>query len=375
MVCRRADVAHYSALSGQPAIGASSLADRRAGRLLWEQAGLAGIARSRRPDLLHCPHYTHPLLVSALGRLPLAVTLHDATFFTDRQLHTRAKGPFFRTAAKLALRRADVCIVPSQASADQLVEQAGARPDQLRVAHLGVDTTVFRPPTADAVAKVRAGLGLGQDERYLAFLGTIEPRKNVPALIRGWAAAFAGRPDPPALVIAGGAGWDTEVDSAIAAVPDSLRLVRPGYLPLEQLSGYLGGAEVVCYPSLGEGFGLPVLEGMACGSAVLTTRNLALAEVGGDAVAYTGTGPDAIGQALVELLDRAAVAVPNSAEPGWPGLSCSAGRPAPARTCWPISTRSSIAKRAEVTRVSTIVGVVAVSYGSGELCWTPSWTP
>jgi glycosyltransferase involved in cell wall biosynthesis len=122
-------------------------------------------------------------------------------------------------------------------------------------------------------------------------------------LIRGWAQAFANRADPPALVLAGGAGWDTEVDAAIAELPASLRLIRPGYLPLDQLAGLLGGAQLVLYPSLGEGFGLPVLEGMACGAAVLTTRNLALAEVGGDAVAYTGPEPAAIARALVELID------------------------------------------------------------------------
>ncbi|MEO6703055.1 MAG: glycosyltransferase family 1 protein [Jatrophihabitantaceae bacterium] len=302
VVCRAEDVEHYSQLAGRPAIGTSALTDRPPTRLVWEQLGLPRLARKHRPDLLHSPHYTHPLPLSLGGRLPLAVTLHDATFFTDRQLHTRVKGPFFRAASKLALRRADACIVPSQASADELIEHAGARADQLQVAHLGVDTTVFRPPTAEVVAKVRAGLGLGQDERYLAFLATIEPRKNVPALIRGWVDAFAGHADPPALVLAGGAGWDTEVDAAIAAVPASLRLIRPGYLPLEQLAGFLGGADVVCYPSLGEGFGLPVLEGMACGAAVLTTRRLALGEIGGDAVAYTEPDPASIGQALVELL-------------------------------------------------------------------------
>ncbi|MGI8666730.1 MAG: glycosyltransferase family 4 protein [Jatrophihabitans sp.] len=303
VVCRRSDVEHYSQLSGQPAIPAGRWTDRRPSRLVWEQLALPLIVRAQAPDVLHSPHYTHPLLVSATGAPPLVVTLHDATFFTDRQLHTRTKGPFFRAASRLALRRAEVCIVPSQASADELVAHAGARPEKFQVAHLGVDTAIFRPPTGATRAAVRASLGLPAEQDYLAFLGTIEPRKNVPALIRGWVQAFAGRRDPPALVIAGAAGWDTEVDAAVAAVPPTLRLIRPGYLPLEQLAGLLGGASVVVYPSLGEGFGLPVLEGMACGAAVLTTRNLSLDEIGGDAVAYTGTEPAEIGRALVALLD------------------------------------------------------------------------
>jgi glycosyltransferase involved in cell wall biosynthesis len=76
-----------------------------------------------------------------------------------------------------------------------------------------------------------------------------------------------------------------------------------GYLPLPELSAFLGGAEVVAYPSLGEGFGLPVLEAMASGAAVLTTRELALPEVGGDAVAYTEVDPGSIESALRRLLD------------------------------------------------------------------------
>ncbi len=109
-------------------------------------------------------------------------------------------------------------------------------------------------------------------------------------------------PEPPALVLAGGPGWDPDVEPAIAAVPSHLRVLRTGYLPLGDLAGFLSGAQVVAYPSLGEGFGLPVLEAMACGAAVLTTRELSLPEVGGDAVAYCGTDESGIASALGALL-------------------------------------------------------------------------
>jgi glycosyltransferase involved in cell wall biosynthesis len=157
-------------------------------------------------------------------------------------------------------------------------------------------------PGGTEVAAVRAGLGIG-DDAYVAFLGTLEPRKNVPALVRAWTAACRDRPHPPVLVLAGGRGWDEEVDPAIAEVPAALRVVRPGYLPIEQLAGFLGGAQVVAYPSLGEGFGLPVLEAMACGAAVLTTRELSIPEVAGDAAAYSGTDAESIAAALAALLD------------------------------------------------------------------------
>jgi glycosyltransferase involved in cell wall biosynthesis len=284
--------------------GAEPVADagvpaRRPARLAWEQYRLPRLARRIAPDVLHSPHYTQPLR----WRGPLVVTVHDATFFSNPEWHTRAKGPFFRAATRLAVRRADVCVVASQATADQLRQRLGTPPDRLQVAHLGVDSTLFRPPSAAAVAEVRALVGLRPDEDYIAFLGTLEPRKNVPALIRGWQLASRGRTSPPALVLSGRAGWDTELAAAIAAVPAGLRLLRPGYLPLAQVPALLGGAGVVAYPSLGEGFGLPVLEGMACGAAVLTTRRLSLPEVGGDAVAYCEPDADSIAAELSRLLD------------------------------------------------------------------------
>ena len=129
---------------------------------------------------------------------------------------------------------------------------------------------------------------------YIAFLGVLERRKNVPDLVRGWVKAVEGRDDPPALVLAGSSGWDDGVDQAIAEVPDHLKIVRPGYLRPADLPGLLGGAMIVAYPSKAEGFGLPVLEAMACGSAVMTARRLSLPEVGGDAVEYTEPDVDGI---------------------------------------------------------------------------------
>ena len=105
-------------------------------------------------------------------------------------------------------------------------------------------------------------------------------------------------------MVAGGRGWDDGVDAALAEVPAHLTVRRPGFVPDELVPALLGGAEVVAYPAVGEGFGLPVLEAMACGAAVLTTPLLSLPEVGGDAVAYAASPdlPD-VASALAALLD------------------------------------------------------------------------
>ena len=249
-------------------------------------------------QVVHSPHYSMPLRA---GR-PTVVTLHDATVFTDADLHTSAQATFFRSATRTALRRASRCIVPSAATREELVREVDADASRLDVAHHGVDPERFHVPSAVESARVQARLGLA-DSSYIAFLSTLEPRKNVPGLVRGWVLACEGRPDPPALVLAGGSGWDDRIDGVLAEVPSHLRVLRPGYLRYTDLPGFFGAAELLAYPSLGEGFGLAVLEGMACGAAVLTTRRLALPEVGGDAVAYTGTEPEEIAAALTALLD------------------------------------------------------------------------
>jgi glycosyltransferase involved in cell wall biosynthesis len=109
--------------------------------------------------------------------------------------------------------------------------------------------------------------------------------------------------EPPALVLGGGGGWSDEVDAVVSALPAHLRLIRPGYLRFSDLPGFFGGATVVAFPSRGEGFGLPVLEAMACGAPVLTTHCTSLPEVGGEAVAYTEPDAESITDSLRALLD------------------------------------------------------------------------
>ena len=297
------DVDHYGSLAPHArVVAAPAAATRRPARLAWEQTGLPALVRRTRADVLHSPHYTMPL---AAGR-PVVVTLHDATFFTTPELHLRSKAVFFRTATRLAVRRAAGLVVPSAATRDEVAAQTGVDPARMTVAHHGVDLGRFRPTDEAERRRVHATLDVG-DRPYVAFLGTLEPRKNVPALIRAWVRACAGRDDAPALVLAGARGWDDDVATALAAVPDGLVVRAPGYLPLDDLPGFLGGASVLAYPSLGEGFGLPVLEAMACGATVLTTRRLSLPEVGGDAVAYCGTDEEEIAAGLRSLLDDPAL--------------------------------------------------------------------
>jgi glycosyltransferase involved in cell wall biosynthesis len=299
VVCQRTDTERYARqLPMARVVGAPAAVNHRPARLAWEQTGLPLLAQQVGAKVLHSPFYTCPLRASCR----ITVTVHDATFFTEPEHYDKTRRTFFRSAIKTSLRRAERVIVPSKATRDELIRLLEADPTRIDVAYHGVDPAAFHLPTSEEKARVRARLGLGESS-YVAFLGAKEPRKNVPNLIRGWAAAVADRPSPPALVIAGGQGHDDEIDQAVSILPPHLRLLRPGYLRFADLPGLLGGALVVAYPSYGEGFGLPVLEAMACGAPVLTTPRLSLPEVGGDAVAYTGPSPDEIAHDLGALLD------------------------------------------------------------------------
>jgi glycosyltransferase involved in cell wall biosynthesis len=299
VVCQRTDSERYEhQLPHAQVIAAPAAVTHRPARLAWEQTGLPLLAQQVNAKVLHSPFYTCPLRAAC----PVTVTVHDATFFTEPEHYDKSRRTFFRSAIKTSLRRAERVIVPSKATRDELIRLLDADPTRLDVAYHGVDPANFHAPTEDEKARVRARLGLGESS-YIAFLGAKEPRKNVPNLIRGWVEAVRDRDRPPALVVAGGQGHDDEIDQAAALVPSHLRLLRPGYLRFADLPGFLGGALVAAYPSYGEGFGLPVLEAMACGAPVLTTPRLSLPEVGGEAVAYTGPEPEDIAVELTLLLD------------------------------------------------------------------------
>lgn len=265
-------------------------------RFAWEQIGLPAIARRIRASVIHSPHYTFPLFT----RRRRVVTVHDLIFWTHPDRHSPIKRVFFRAWIRLtALCRLDV-IVPSASTGEEYERITGASPARVSVAYHGVDRAVFSPPEPDQIAQFARDHSVSS---WVAFLGTIEPRKNVVPLIEGFRLATEGMPSRPSLLLAGAPGWDTDVEGAIArAVSNGWDVRHLGYVPLSDLPMLLGGATVVAYPSVGEGFGLPVLEAMACGAAVLTTRSLSIPEVGGDAVAYSDTTPSSIGSELRRLL-------------------------------------------------------------------------
>lgn len=298
VACQLADEERYSRLAPGATIVAGPVGlGHRSEHLAWGQSGLPVVAEQVGADVIHMPNYSMPLRP---GR-PTVVTIHDLAFFTDPERYTPISAMSLKSATQTAAQQATRLVVPSNSTRDDLVRVLGIDPERIDVARHGVDHRLFHRPDSAEVSRITARLGL-HGQPYVAFLGSLAPRKNAPALVSGWASAVADLAEPPALVLGGGGGWSEELDEAVARVPSRLRLIRPGYLPFGSLPGFLGGALAVAAPSRGEGFGLPVLEAMACGAPVLTTSRAALPEVGGAAVAYTEPDADSIAVALRELL-------------------------------------------------------------------------
>lgn len=239
-------------------------------RIVWEQ--VAQPWRVRGFDLLHSMAFVSPLVQP----LPAVVTVYDLTFRRYPERLSTARRFYLRALTGLSCRRARRVLAISQSTADDLTNMLGIAPQKIDVTPLGYDEARFRPLPAEAIADFRRAKNLPQ--RFWLFLGTLEPRKNLPLLLEAYAALPAAARLP--LVLAGGRGWETQaIDDAIArhSLGDAVRL--PGFVPTDEMALWYNSAEAFLYPSVFEGFGLPVLEAMACGTPVLTSNVSSLPEI------------------------------------------------------------------------------------------------
>ncbi len=303
LVTRRADEARWSSLTPRAVVHAEA-PDRRPLRLVWEQVGAPRLARAVRPEVWHGPHYTMPVRAS----VPTVVTVHDLTFFDHPEWHERAKVAYFRRMIRVACSRANVVVCVSEFTAARLRANCQTRGEVVVVPH-GVDHDRFKPAANRADGDDAALAPYGIAPPYIAFSGTLEPRKDVPTLVRAFADIAHDRPHLR-LVIAGGDGWGvTEVRDAIATSGVSTRILRPGYLPDDTLVSLFRRATAVAYPSLEEGFGLNALEALACGAPLVSTRGSAIEEIVGDAALLVPPhDAGALGRALGQVLGDDALA-------------------------------------------------------------------
>lgn len=245
-------------------------------RIVWEQTRLARLTRGL--DLLHGLAFVAPVAAAC----PTVVTVHDLSFLR----FPAAFRPFNRLYLSLFTRRstqrAARVIAVSESTRQDVISLCGVPAARVVTVPNGVSEQ-FTPGEPRAVAEFRVRAGL--PERFILFLGTLEPRKNITGLLEAYALlrrANAGA--QPKLVIAGGKGWYYEtVFARVSELDLAGDVIFPGFVPAEELPWWYRAAEVFVYPSRFEGFGLPVLEAMASGTPVITSDASSLPEVAGAA--------------------------------------------------------------------------------------------
>jgi len=256
---------------------APALVARPAGRIVWEQAGLPLALARAGVDLLHGPAHAIP----AACPVPAVVTVHDLSFFRLPEAFPRAQGAYLRAATRQAVRLAAAVIAVSEFTRRELIDLLGVHPARIQVVPNGCDPTC-RPLPGDAVESWRARVGL--PPRFVLALGTRQPRKNLGTLVEAYARLRARRPDAPDLVIAGAPGWGADdVGRRVDRLGLAAHVHRVGYVPAADLPYLYNAAALLAFPSWYEGFGLPVVEAMACGTPVVVAAASSLPEVAGSA--------------------------------------------------------------------------------------------
>jgi glycosyltransferase involved in cell wall biosynthesis len=245
-------------------------------RIAWEQAALPWLAQQHKLDVLHSPHYTMPFA----ARCATVVTFHDLTFFLYPEMHLLYKRLFFRAMIPWSARRANALIAISQSTRADILRQLKPILEKVFTVLYGI-APCFHPVENSQALEICRRYNLSKP--FILYVGNLEPRKNLPILVRAFAQVVQGGL-PHSLVLAGSRGWkDTEVFSTIQALDLTSRVCFPGYVPQQELPALYSAADLFVYPSLYEGFGLPVLEAMACGVPVITSSVSSMPEITGDA--------------------------------------------------------------------------------------------
>lgn len=233
-------------------------------------------------------------LTSRFLQIPSVAIVHDLTTFEPAMQAKRASRAIERLTLGIAVRRSAKLLAVSQATAEALIGRFPGAASRTVVAPLGVASALSAADSEQAAALPPAG--------FVLAVGTLEPRKNLPRLVQAYAALPQELQAAHPLVVAGALGWET--NGTLGALQSlGERCTMLGYVSDVALAELYRRCAVFCYPSLGEGFGLPVLEAMAAGAVVLTSNVSSLPEVGGDAVAYADpTEVPAIAAQLQRLL-------------------------------------------------------------------------
>ncbi|MDX6692870.1 MAG: hypothetical protein QOF02_473 [Blastocatellia bacterium] len=264
----------------------------------WFLFGLPRYIRQQRLALFHGTNYEAPLRKVC----PTVLTIHDLSLLLLPETHEAARVRRARRRFPLMCRAATLIVTPTESVRREVCAHLSIESNRV-VAVPEAARSVFRPVDATEAQATRRRLGIEED--FLLFVGTLEPRKNLPTLLRAFREALAQTKTPLQLVIAGKKGWLTEdLFAQAGAAGLAGRVVFTGYLPDEDLRSLYSSCRAFVYPSLSEGFGLPPLEAMACGAACVVSRLPSITEVVGDAALTVAPEDEKeLARAVVSLLN------------------------------------------------------------------------
>lgn len=269
-------------------------------RAAWEQTLVPWQASRRKIELYHSPNYILPLAL----RVPAVVTIHDVTYL-DRALHKWTSHHYLKFFTAAALKQAKAVVAVSDYTRRQVERFYPATAGRVHVIYQGYDES-FRPQAESDVQTFLQQQHI--DHPFVLYVGTIEPRKNLVRLIEAFELALREGELPHHLYLVGSWGWKAgPVGEALQRVMATGRVHVTGYVTNEELALYYAAADVVAYPSIEEGFGLPAAEAMASGAAVITSNRSSLPEVVGDAAVMVApySVPELAGAILRVVTDSA----------------------------------------------------------------------
>lgn len=266
---------------------------------LWTQIGLSKATFTDSLDVLFVPGHTIPLIRKK--ELKTVVTVHDLGAEYLPKMHQLRQRLYLSFITRMQLKTATKLIAVSRVTKNDLVEKIGLDPKKIEVIYEGVNLDQFKSIKDDLLNNILSKYNL-EKEKYFLFVGTIQPRKNLIRLIK----AFAQIPCPYLLVLVGFKGW---LSDQIYKLPKKLEIAEKvkflGFIDNKDLPSLYSGAIALVFPSLFEGFGLPILEAFACECPVLTSNLSSMPEVGGDAPVYVDPyNIDSISQGLTKVMNQ-----------------------------------------------------------------------
>ena len=270
-------------------------------RTLWSQVLLPYAMRKEKYDVVHVPGHRMPLH----KRHKTVITIFDLAYIYFRDCFKPMHYARLKYFTERSLSKADRIIAISESTKQDIVREYHINPDKINVVYLGVDPTQFPVIVPEVVSDIKKKHSL-KDE-YIVHVGTMQPRKNLMRLIAAFDAIKGSSHADLQLVLIGKKGWMyKDIFSLVQELHLERDVILLDYVDNNTLSGIMRGAKALVYPSLYEGFGLPILEAFSCGLPVIASRSSSLPEIGGDAVIYFDPyNTDEIIHAISELLEDA----------------------------------------------------------------------